>query len=318
MDINRMRVDRWKQDVQLSVEMYNSWFFDSAPVAYRDSRIRVHSEVDALFKHTNNLRSVTPAEIIANPSLVGILRQVAAPPLARDRLAGLAGVSRTVVDRLEKGRIPQNLKAHELHAQIQSMINVVSRMADRELFCWLDDQRAPSQQELAVARVVVADRRTGALSDPIIRNAQEARQITVLEKWLQKRGYTRLQLTAGTAPNKMQPGTYAIHQNIPVINAAGKRVNMPLDLVVQPLSVNAPSMPVLIEAKSAGDFTNTNKRRKEEATKLAQLRSTYGKDTNLLLFLCGYFDTGYLGYEAAEGIDWVWEHRVEDLSLAGL
>ena len=35
-------------------------------------------------------------------------------------------------------------------------------------------------------------------------------------------------------------------------------------------------MPILIEAKSAGDFTNTNKRRKEEATKVHQLRATYG------------------------------------------
>ena len=32
------------------------------------------------------------------------------------------------------------------------------------------------------------------------------------------------------------------------------------------------------------------------------------------LFLCGYFDSGYLGYEAAEGIDWVWEHRIDDLA----
>ena len=32
-----------------------------------------------------------------------------------------------------------------------------------------------------------------------------------------------------------------------------------------------------------------------------------------VLFLCGYFDTGYLGYEAAEGIDWIWEHRIEDM-----
>jgi hypothetical protein len=28
-----------------------------------------------------------------------------------------------------------------------------------------------------------------------------------------------------------------------------------------------------------------------------------------ILFLCGYFDSGYLGYEAAEGIDWIWAHR---------
>ena len=34
--------------------------------------------------------------------------------------------------------------------------------------------------------------------------------------------------------------------------------------------------------------------------------------------ICAYFDTGYLGYEAAEGIDWVWEHRIEDLLKAGV
>lgn len=37
-----------------------------------------------------------------------------------------------------------------------------------------------------------------------------------------------------------------------------------------------------------------------------------------ILFLCGYFDSGYLGYEAAEGIDWVWEHRIDDLAEFGL
>ena len=33
-------------------------------------------------------------------------------------------------------------------------------------------------------------------------------------------------------------------------------------------------LPLLIEAKSAADFTNVNKRRKEEATKMNQLRRT--------------------------------------------
>ena len=37
-----------------------------------------------------------------------------------------------------------------------------------------------------------------------------------------------------------------------------------------------------------------------------------------VLFLCGYFDSGYLGYEAAEGIDWVWEHRIDDLASFGV
>ena len=37
------------------------------------------------------------------------------------------------------------------------------------------------------------------------------------------------------------------------------------------------------------------------------------------LFLCGYFNCGYLGYEAAEGMDHrVWEHRINDLRAFGL
>ncbi len=83
-------------------------------------------------------------------------------------------------------------------------------------------------------------------------------------------------------------------------------------------SANGGDFPLLIEAKSARDFTNTNKRRKEEATKFSQLKRNYGEDVRFILFLCGYFDAGYLGYEASEGIDWVWEHRVDDLAEFGV
>ena len=85
-----------------------------------------------------------------------------------------------------------------------------------------------------------------------------------------------------------------------------------------PIGAKKGEFPLLFEAKSAGDFTNVNKRRKEEAVKMSQLRNTYGDEISFSLFLCGYFDSGYLGYEAAEGIDWVWEHRIDDLEEFGL
>jgi hypothetical protein len=95
-------------------------------------------------------------------------------------------------------------------------------------------------------------------------------------------------------------------------------VNIPVDAVVMPVKATPGELPLMIEAKSAGDFTNTNKRRKEEAAKVGQLRRKHGEDVRYILFLCGYFDSGYLGYEAAEGIDWVWEHRMDDLAEFGL
>lgn len=96
------------------------------------------------------------------------------------------------------------------------------------------------------------------------------------------------------------------------------KVNIPVDVVIQPLIAEKGDFPLLLEAKSAGDFTNVNKRRKEEAQKMQQLKNTYGDVVRFGLFLCGYFDSGYLGYEAAEGIDWIWEHRVSDLEKYGL
>lgn len=106
--------------------------------------------------------------------------------------------------------------------------------------------------------------------------------------------------------------------NVPVHLGNGRKINIPVDAVIKPLGSDAANLPLFIEAKSAGDFANTNKRRKEEAVKMAQLRRTHGENVRFNLFLCGCFDTPYLGYEAAEGIDWVWEHRIDDLSQSGI
>jgi type II restriction enzyme len=117
----------------------------------------------------------------------------------------------------------------------------------------------------------------------------------------------------------MEPGTFTFRLNVKVKNSQtnDKTVNIPVDAIVQPMTATLPHLPILIEAKSAGDFTNVNKRRKEEAVKVSQLRATYGEYVVFVLFLCGYFDAAYLGYEAAEGIDWIWEHRMEDLNQLG-
>lgn len=170
-----------------------------------------------------------------------------------------------------------------------------------------------SKKEIQRSATIIADRLCGAVADPIIRNAQERRQLSVITKFLCNRGYTEAK--AGTKYDEMTAGTFSFHTNIPVLIAEGAKrtINIPVDVVILPKTAKNGDFPLLIEAKSAGDFTNVNKRRKEEAAKMLQLRNTYGKTVSYNLFLCGYFDSGYLGYEAAEGIDWIWEHRINDL-----
>jgi len=65
--------------------------------------------------------------------------------------------------------------------------------------------------------------------------------------------------------------------------------------VIQPKRAVLPHLPLLIEAKSAGDFTNVNKRRKEEATKINQLKAPSMKTLCLLCSSAAIFDAAYLG-----------------------
>ncbi len=193
---------------------------------------------------------------------------------------------------------------------------MLTKLLDRDIFPWLDAGTDPTDHERDRASTIVADRLCSAVANPIVRNAQEQRQLALVGEWLDGRGYRRQPHPAGEPIAEMQTGTYSIRMNLTV--GTSIKVKIPIDVVIQPKKPRKNRLPILIEAKSAGDFTNTNKRRKEEATKIHQLQATYGKGVCFILFLCGYFGSDYLGYEAAEGIDWVWEHRIDDLATLGL
>ncbi len=214
---------------------------------------------------------------------------------------------------------PQRMSQRELDRDLEKIGEIIEKMADPDIFVWLERSDDPSEKELYRAATIVADRLCSAIANPIIRSAQEKRRLAAIGKWLTNLGYRHLPSGEGTKYDEMQPGTFSFRLNVPVQQeGTGKTINIPVDAVVMPKTAMAGDLPLLIEAKSAGDFTNVNKRRKEEATKMNQLRRTYGPAVRFNLFLCGYFDSGYLGYEAAEGIDWVWEHRIDDLGEFGL
>ena len=315
MAVNRDKPDRWKEDIAQSVDMYNDWFVRFAPKAYRMTRVQTTKDVEATLKATNNLRDIGVALLKANPDVLPTLRMSSCPPLAVDRLIGLTGVSKNLVKVMEKkGKLPPRMPRQDLDSDLEKIGKTVEKMADLDIFVWLERGDSPSKQELYRAATIVADRLCGAVANPIIRNAQERRQLAAIGKWLTALGYHNLPAGAGTKYDEMQPGTFSFRLNVPVEQeSTGKSINIPVDAVVMPKAARAGESPLLIEAKSAGDFTNVNKRRKEEATKMIQLQRTYGQNVRFILFLCGYFDSGYLGYEAAEGIDWVWEHRINDL-----
>jgi hypothetical protein len=292
---------------------------DRLIVSVWETRIEATKSVEATLRATGNMTDIKPAILRRHPEALPTLRMSTCPPIAVDRLIALAGVSPNLVKRMElEKKLPVQIGTAAVDAQLEKIGAIIEKMADPDIFVWLGRPTPASESEIHRAATIVADRLCGSVANPIIRNAQEKRQLAEIKTWLETRGYKHLPSGDGTRFNAMPAGTFSFRMNVPVKLEGGLTVNIPIDAAIKPKGSKSEELPIFFEAKSAGDFTNTNKRRKEEAVKKAQLRSNYGEAVRFNLFLCGYFDTGYLGYEAAEGIDCVWEHRIDDFKRFGL
>ena len=320
MPVNLNKPERWKEDIARSVDMYNDWFMKFAPKAFRETRMKTTADVKVTLEATNNITDIRPAVLRDHPEVLPTLRMSTCPLLAMGRLIGLAGVPKSMVMRMEKKRkLPVRMSDSNVDVELSKIGTIIEKMADPDIFVWLGRKEPATEEEIYRTATIVADRLCGSVANPIIRNAQEKRQLAAIKIWLEGRGYRYMPTSEGTRFDDMARGTFSFRMNVPVKLEDGERtVNIPVDAVVMPKTAKQGRLPIFFEAKSAGDFTNPNKRRKEEATKMSQLRSNYGPELLFNLFLCGYFDSGYLGYEAAEGIDWVWEHRINDLAEFGL
>lgn len=320
MGVNLNTPERWKADIAKSVDMYNDWFINFAPMTYRQTRARTTKDVEAALHKTSNMTVLHPQILRQHPEILSTLRMSTCPPLAVDRLIGLAGVAPNLVKSMEfKRKLPSHMNPSSIDSALIRLSQIFQKMMDLDIYSWLGRSDPPTAIETHRAATIVADRLCGSVANPIIRNAQEKRQLATIKIWLEARGYKQLDSVAGIPFNEMPRGTFSFHTNVPVKLEGGIRgINIPIDVVIMPLTADRRDFPIFFEAKSAGDFANTNKRRKEEAMKMVQLKANYGDSVKFNLFLCGYFDSGYLGYEAAEGIDWVWEHRVDDLARFGM
>jgi len=236
MTINIDKPDRWKIDIAQSVDMYNEWFLRFAPKAFRETRIKTTKEVEETLKATSNLTVLSASLLTSHPEILPTLRMCACPPLAVDRLIGLSGVPKNLVLSLEGNkRIPPQMSRNTLTTHLKRLMETLSRLADPDIFPWLSDNRKPLDDEVARAATIVADRLCGAYANPIVRNAQEARQLASIEKWLKARGYIRGKVTTGGDYRSLRAGSYALRMNVNVsLRSGSKRVNIPVDVLIMP------------------------------------------------------------------------------------
>lgn len=288
------------------MSQYNEWYQTHAPAFWRESRRRAEAMAREVLLMTGNLRQLSPSVLERGGDTLTFLRNSTAPPLAKERAASLASVRKALVDRLHRGR---GLPPGYDEAEVDALLSLISEMLDPGVFKWVREGREPTDAELAEATLVIADRSARTFFEPMLRKAQEVRQVKVLEERLAQLGYAKVNSGSGV---DLPPRTYRLQVNVPYANQSGAYVNVSVDCVANP----GGGRPIaLIEMKSAGDYTNVNKRRKEEAAKAAAIVGEYGDRAVFLLQLFGYFNEGYFAYESSAGIDWAWDHRLEDLDI---
>ncbi len=130
MNPTRINADKphlWKADVAASVDQFNQWFIRFAPEAFRSTRVKTSERVKVALVATNDLHNLGPVVLKANPGSLPTLRMCTAPPLAVDRLVGLAGANKNLVGRLEKGKLPASMQGLELDAELTKLCRVLAR-----------------------------------------------------------------------------------------------------------------------------------------------------------------------------------------------
>ena len=259
MTVNRNKVDIWKSDVMKSVDFYNDWFMNFAPKAFRETRIKTTEQVENALKCTDNLTNICSEILKQKPEILPILRMTTCPPIARDRLIGLAGISSNLVKCMEvEKRIPPRMQVSSLDKDLMKIGQIIEKMIDPDIFIWKVRKDKGSPEEIYRASTIVADRLCGAVADPIIRNAQEKRQLLSIKNWLEIRGYQELKSDKIKDFRQMKPGTFSFRLIVSVAISDAGSVNIPVDAVIMPLNAKSGDFPILMEAKSAGDFTNTS------------------------------------------------------------
>ena len=122
------------------------------------------------------------------------------------------------------------MKVSTLDANLLKITKMIIQLVDIDIFPWIGGNRDPTKQEVYRAATIVADRLCGANADPIVRNAQEKRQLEKIKKWLEDRGYN--DMSGRISLDKMKPGIFALRLNVPGLKEDHRSVNIPVDAAV--------------------------------------------------------------------------------------
>ena len=142
MPANLNQPHRWKEDIARSVDAFNAWFLENAPSVFQEQRAAAAADVRQAMRVTADFTKIGSDVLKHHPNILPTLRMVTCPPLARDRVVGLAKVSKNLVLRMEKrGSLPPRLPFQKLRDSLSRIGNVVRNLVDTDICPWLENSR---------------------------------------------------------------------------------------------------------------------------------------------------------------------------------
>lgn len=79
MPANLNKPELWKYDITKSVDMYNNWFTNFAPVAFRETRAKTTKDVEDTLQTTGNLTDVKATLLRQHPRCAADVAHVDVP-----------------------------------------------------------------------------------------------------------------------------------------------------------------------------------------------------------------------------------------------
>lgn len=320
MGINRDKPDLWKTDIAKSADLHGSWFMDFSQIALQEARKTAFSRAEEALVRTNCMQNLSAGILKKHPSILQTLRMSTYSQIAADKLADLSGVSRSFVRTIENAAgelLPVGKSADKLEKSLTKIVSTIKDLTDLDVFPWLQDGTHPSDDAVRQSSSCIAERLCKLLAANSMAETQKKRQYSRIAEFLEGYGYSRVS-GSDACHSTMPPGTYAFDINLPVYSNSGKKTYISIDAAIKLFSSSPEDLPVFIQAKFADNPARICRQHKEEAKRMRLLKDRFGDSVSYILCLCGHFDARYLGYAAAEGIDWIWEHRMEDLTLLEL
>lgn len=308
--MNADKSNIWQLDIEQSSSMMVEWLHTSAKEIISNLRSQEVAKISKLILELDGRIELSEL-ILQNPTVLMILRALTIRDIGMSQFSTFTGYGGTLIKRIEMG---ETIPEREFALKAAS---ILANEMDYTLVPWLNEKRLPDNTEVNRAAIIALDRILRRTLSTKMRYKHEPRQLGKLEEYLVRRGYSKIDRSVvRQSLIEMPNGTFSFGVNVEGKRPDGEVLKQQVDALIKPFSKSIGLLPIFLEAKSMSDTVNPNKRQKEEFAKVLNVRNKWQQGSNYLFFILllgGTVPYRYLENEAGFGLDWIWEHRIEDL-----